>query len=146
MNKHARAFETRTASGSELFSLITRLRTITFIMLSTFSRLWMISIKMCETPLSWHTECSLAVRVSKARVLKLPIILPGATSVGPKGYILMSTVSFADTERPKTCDTGNIYVSVEREKDNIIFRLPIFFLSVTIALIITLLKLMLSLL
>jgi len=30
---------------------------------------------MCETPLSWHRECSLpvAVRVSKARVLKLPI-------------------------------------------------------------------------
>ena len=103
---------------------------------------------MCETPLSWHTECSLpvAVGVSKTRVLKLPIILPGAASVGPKGYILMSTVSFADTERPKTCNTENIYVSVEREKDNIIFRLPIFFLSVTIALISTLLKLILSLL
>ena len=42
-------------------------------MLNTFSRLWMI-IKMCETPLSWHTECSVpvAVRVSKPRVLKLP--------------------------------------------------------------------------
>jgi len=108
----------------------------------------MISIKMCETPLSWHTECSLpvAVRVSKARMLKLPIILPGATSVGPKGYILISTVSFADTERPKTCDTGNIHVSVERARDNIIFRLPIFFPSVTIALITTLLKLTLSLL
>ena len=50
---------------------------ITFTMLSTFSLLWMISIKMWETPLSWHTECSLpvAVRVSKTRVLKLPIIL-----------------------------------------------------------------------
>ena len=40
-----RDFETRTASGSELFSLITRLHTITFTMLSTFSRLGMISIK-----------------------------------------------------------------------------------------------------
>ena len=66
-----RDFETRTASGSELFSLITPLHTITFTMLSTFSRLWMISIKMCETPLSWHMECSLpvAARVSKTRVL-----------------------------------------------------------------------------
>ena len=65
-----RDFETRTASGSELFCLITRLYTITFTMLSTFSRLWMISIKMRETPLSWHTECSLpvAVRVSKTFV------------------------------------------------------------------------------
>ena len=68
-------FETRTASGSKLFSLITRLHTMTFTMLSMFSRLWMISIKIWETPLSWHTECSLpvAVRVSKTRVLKLPI-------------------------------------------------------------------------
>ena len=67
-------FETRTASGSELFALITRLHTITFTMLSTFSRLWMLSIKIWETPLSWHTECSLpvAVRVSKTRVLKFP--------------------------------------------------------------------------
>ena len=48
---------------------------ITFRMLSTFSRLWMISVKMWETPLSWHTECSLpvAVRVSKTRVPELPI-------------------------------------------------------------------------
>ena len=40
------------------------------------SQLGMISIKSWETPLSWHTECSLpvAVRVSKMRVLKLPII------------------------------------------------------------------------
>jgi len=38
------------------------------------SRLGMISIKSWETPLSWHTECSLqvAVQVSKMRVLKLP--------------------------------------------------------------------------
>ena len=70
-----RDFETRTASGSEVFSLIARLHTITFTMLSTISRVWMISIKMCETPLSWHTECSLpvAVCVSKTRVLKLTI-------------------------------------------------------------------------
>ena len=49
-------FEMRTASGSELFSLITPLYTITLTMLSTFSRLGMTSIKMWETPLSWHTE------------------------------------------------------------------------------------------
>lgn len=58
----------------------------------------------------------------------------------------MSSVSFADTERPKTCDKGNIYVSIEREKHNIIFQLPSFFLSVTTALITTLLKLILLLL
>ena len=49
---------------------------ITFTMLSIFSRLWIISIKMWETLLSWHTECPLpvAVRVSqKTRVPKLPI-------------------------------------------------------------------------
>ena len=73
-NLSTRDFQTRTASGSELFSLITRLYTITFIMLNISSRLWMVSIKMCGTPLSWHTECSLpvAVRVSKTGVLKLP--------------------------------------------------------------------------
>ena len=66
-----RDFETRTASGSELFSLIARLHTITFTMLSTISRFWMISLKMRETPLSWHMECSLpvAIRVSKKSVL-----------------------------------------------------------------------------
>ena len=81
-----RDFDTRRGSGSELFSLITRLHTITFTMLSTFSRLWMISIKMCETPLSWHTECSLpvAVRVSKACVLKLPINSNTVTSQSEK--------------------------------------------------------------
>ena len=67
-------FETQMAKGSELFSLITRLYTSTFTMLSTFSRLGMISVKMWETPLCWHTECSLpvAVRVSKTRMPKVP--------------------------------------------------------------------------
>ena len=61
-------FETRTASGSEL---VTRLHTITFTLLSTFSTLGMISAKIWETPMSWHGKCSLpvAVRVSKRRVL-----------------------------------------------------------------------------
>ena len=69
-----RDFETRTASGSALFSLITRLRTITFTLQSTFSPLGMIRIKLWETPLSWHAKCSLpvAVRVSKTHLLKLP--------------------------------------------------------------------------
>ena len=60
--------ETRTASGSEL---VTRLHTITFTLLSTFSTLGMISAKIWETPMSWHGKCSLpvAVRVSKRRVL-----------------------------------------------------------------------------
>ena len=69
-----RVFETRTASGSELFSLLTCLFTTIFTLLSIFYPLEMISIKIWETPLSWHAKCSLpvAVRVSKTRVLKLP--------------------------------------------------------------------------
>ena len=59
-------------------------------MLSTFSRLWMISIKMCETPLSWHTECSLpvAVRVSKTRVLKLPNLVQQSGREGFRGILI----------------------------------------------------------
>ena len=68
-----RDFETRTASESELFSLITRLHTITFTLLGTVSSLGMITVKIWETPLSWHARCSLPlpVRVSKRRMLKL---------------------------------------------------------------------------
>ena len=70
-----RDFETQTANGSNLFSLITRLQAITFTLLSTFSPVGMIRMKMWETPLSWHEKCSLpvAVHVSKTRLLKLPI-------------------------------------------------------------------------
>ena len=69
-----RVFETRTATGSELFSFLTCLHTTTFTLPSIFSPLEMISIKIWETPLSFHTKCSLpvAVRVSKTSVLKLP--------------------------------------------------------------------------
>ena len=68
--------DTRTANGSELFSLTTCLHTTTFTLLSTISPLGMISMKIWETPLPWHAKCSLlvAVRVSKTRVLKLHII------------------------------------------------------------------------
>ena len=70
-----RVFETRTATGSELFSLLTCLHTTTFTLLSIFSPLEMISTKIWETLLSWYAKFSLpvAVRVSKTRVLKLPI-------------------------------------------------------------------------
>ena len=70
-----RVFETRTATGSELFSLLTCLHTKTFTLLSIFSPLEMISIKIRETPLPWYAKCSLpvAVRISRMRVLKLPI-------------------------------------------------------------------------
>ena len=69
-------FETRTATGSELFSLLTCFHTTTFTLLSIFSPLEMINTKIWETPLSWHAKFSLpvAVRVSKTRVLKLPNI------------------------------------------------------------------------
>ena len=74
-------FETRTANGSELFSLLTCLQTTTFTFLSTFSPLGMISIKIWETSLSLRAKCSLsvAVSVSKTRVLKLPNNLPVQT-------------------------------------------------------------------
>ena len=69
-------FEIPTATGSELFSIATYLFTTTFILISMFPPLEMISIKIRETPLSWHAKCSLpvAVRVSKTRMLKLPMI------------------------------------------------------------------------
>ena len=69
-----RVFETRTATRSELFSLLTCFHTTTFTLLSIFSPLEMISIKIWEKPLSWHAKFSLpfAVRVSKTRMLKLP--------------------------------------------------------------------------
>ena len=69
-----RVFETRTATGSELFSLLTFLHTTTFTLLSIFSPLEMNSIKIWETIRSKNANCSLpvAVRVSKTRVLKLP--------------------------------------------------------------------------
>ena len=74
-NLSTRVFETRTATGSELFSLLTCLQTSTFISPSVFSLLEMISIKLLGTSLSWDAKCSLpvAVCVSKTRVLKLPI-------------------------------------------------------------------------
>ena len=51
-----RVFETPTATGSELFSLLTCLYTTTFTLLSILSPLQMISIKTWETPLSLHAK------------------------------------------------------------------------------------------
>ena len=69
-----RVFETRTATGSELSSLLTCPHTTTFTLLSILSPLEMNSIKIWETIRSKNANCSLpdAVRVSKTRVLKLP--------------------------------------------------------------------------
>ena len=69
-----RDFKTRAANGSELFFLTTWLHTTTLTLLSTFSPSEIISMKIWETPLSWHAKCSLpvAVRVPKTRVLKHP--------------------------------------------------------------------------
>ena len=69
-----RIFETRTATESQPFPLLTCRHITRFILLSIFSPLEMISINIWETPLSWHAKCSLpvAVRVLKTRVLKLP--------------------------------------------------------------------------
>ena len=69
-----RVFETRTVTGSELFSLLTCLRTTAFALPSIFSPLEMLGIEIWETPLPWHTKFSLpvVVRVSKTCILKLP--------------------------------------------------------------------------
>ena len=69
-------FETRTATGSELFSLLTCLHTTAFALPSIVSPLEMLGIKIWETPMSWHTKCPLpvVVRVSKTCMLKLPNI------------------------------------------------------------------------
>ena len=70
-----RVFEKRTATGSELFSILTCFHMTTFTLLSIFSPLERINIKIWHTTLSWHANFSLpvAVRVSKTLVLKLPI-------------------------------------------------------------------------
>ena len=67
-------FETWTATGSELFSLLICPHTTTFTLLSIFSPSEISSIKILETIRSWHVECSLpvAIRVAKTYVLKLP--------------------------------------------------------------------------
>ena len=72
-----RVFETRTATGSEPFSLLTCLHTTAFALPSIFSPLEMLGIKIWETPLSRHVKCPLPVdvRVSKTCVLKLPFKL-----------------------------------------------------------------------
>ena len=72
-----RSFDTRTATGSEQFPLLTWPNTTTFTLLSIFSPLEMSYTKIWETMISWHAKCSLpvAVRVSKTRMLK-PAIVP----------------------------------------------------------------------
>ena len=80
-----RVFETRRATGSELFSLLICLQTTTFTLLSIFSPLEMIRTKIWETPLSWYEKCPLPVAacVSKTRVLKLPPNCSGVLDIKP---------------------------------------------------------------
>ena len=65
--KHAKFFEPRTATGSELFSSLTCLQTSALILLSIFLLVGTVSLKIWERPLSWQEKCSLpiSVRVSK---------------------------------------------------------------------------------
>ena len=74
----------RTATGSELFSLLTCLHTTTFTLPSIFSPLEMINIKMWETLLSCHAKCSLpvVVRASKTSVLNLPNMISRQKNAG----------------------------------------------------------------
>ena len=97
-----RVFETRTATGSELFSLLTCLHTTAFALPSIFSALEMLGIKIWETPLSWHAKCPLpvVVRVSKTCVLKLPNefrhnivkVVCGSTRLSPRGSTATLTI------------------------------------------------------
>ena len=66
-----RIFEVRTETRSQLFSLLTCSHTTTFTLLSIFSPSEISSIKIWETIRSRHVKHSLAVRVSKMRMLKL---------------------------------------------------------------------------
>ena len=74
--KHARFSDADGNRKLAVFPLLTCLHTTAFTLLSIFSPLEMIGIKIWETPLSWHAKFSLpvAVRVSKTRVLTLPNI------------------------------------------------------------------------
>ena len=85
-----RVFETRTATGSAPFSLLTCLRTTTFTLLSIFYPSEMISIKIWETPLSWHTKRSLPV--SGCRLLKLPN--KGAKVLWKFDSVIMETLRY----------------------------------------------------
>ena len=116
-----RVFETRTATGSEMFFLLTCLHTTTFTLLSIFSPSEMISIKIWETPLSWHVKCSLpvAVRVSKTRVP----YLPNKNKGGGKGlgFIVLiprrlenSTICCQDSHPAATFRTNQTAPSGER--------------------------------
>ena len=62
-------FEPRTATGSVLFSFLTCLDTTTFILLSVFSLVETISLKIWERPLSWRAKCSLPVAVRGSKTL-----------------------------------------------------------------------------
>ena len=75
-NSSTHVFETRTVAGSELPSLLTCPHTTIFTLLSIFSSLEMSSIKNLgdNTVLACEIFSSGCVRVSKTRVLKLPIV------------------------------------------------------------------------
>ena len=90
-------FETRTATGSEMFSLLTCPQTTTFTLLSILSPLETSSIKIWEKILSLHAKCSLpvAVRVSKTCVLKLTINI----------YICYLTSRSERSEQMRYCST-----------------------------------------
>ena len=76
-------FETRTATGSERFSLLTCLHTTAFALPSIFSPLEMLGIKIWKIPLSWHAKCPLpvVVRVLKTCMLKLPTRFGGRSFI-----------------------------------------------------------------
>ena len=58
----------RTVTGSELFSLLICIHTTTFLFLSIFSPLEMISLNVWETLPSWYAKCSLPVPVSVSKI------------------------------------------------------------------------------
>ena len=60
-------FESRTATGGEVFSILTCLVTITFVLLNIFPTLEMIRLKIWETVLPWHSKCPFPVAVGGSK-------------------------------------------------------------------------------
>ena len=102
-------FETRTATGSKLFSLLTCPQTTTFTMLNIFSPLEISSINIWEKMRSWHEKCSLlvAVRVSKTRVLKLPTI-----RFHPRAHWLIRIVNKSTSRESYTVLSEGLFMKV----------------------------------
>ena len=116
-----RVFGPQMATGRELFFLLICLQTLTFTLLSIFSPLQMITLKIWETPLSWHAKCSLpvvGVRVLKTRVLTNVTLSFSIFTLKPLSpfYFWDNSSTLYDMNEMewsrKTCDIAKLYFEV----------------------------------